>query len=294
MNLPFRCSSYKANRLYKLAALWALLILLFLTPRIARGQIGYVLDLNGRWILERNPSQDLTRGQGVPAKGVIRVESPTRENYIVIASPGGQIFERRQCSKPTECSRPLYLPATRDINRPPLTPLEVAFSTAMRLIFGDPDRHSVHRVRGGELFETVAELKEGGKADLSQVFKKMQKGQFYVRLRTLTTAGKATDSETLGPLKVDWDPATGSLPVGQFLPGLYEISLIEPRGGDFEATGINAWILLTDIRDYEQAAASFKEAVTLTENWGNQVKRETIRSFLRSHLDQLDSSATKR
>jgi hypothetical protein len=264
---------------------------LFLAPVSAQAQIGYVLDVNGQWALESNSSRGLARGQSVPAKGVIRVQAPSRDNYIVLAYPDGEIIERRQCSKPTDCNRPIYLPAVLNQNKP--TVLGVAFSAAMGLIFGEPDKHSVHRVRGGELFEAVVPVDENGRASLNSVFKKMYKGQFYVRLRAIPGNGKSASTSTLGPLPLQWDQAQDDLSLSGVRPGLFEISLWEPRGGDFEATGISAWILLTTASDYEQAAASFEKAIALTVDWGSQVKREIARSFLRAHLDQLANLTAK-
>lgn len=75
-------------------------------------------------------------------------------------------------------------------------------------------------------------------------------------------------------------------------PGLYEIDLLR-REYDRYQTVASAWVLVSTAPGYENAAASFRQAVEFTEQWKGKVERDTSRQFLRAHLDYLAEQAGK-
>src|SRR5438876_7568843 len=85
-------------------------VFLSATDVIAQQQVGYVLESHGRWYLEGGRSQ-LTSGSVLPARGVIYVQSPAEDDYIVVVNLRNDIIARRSCLNAGDCSRPIRLPA---------------------------------------------------------------------------------------------------------------------------------------------------------------------------------------
>ena len=67
--------------------------------------------------------------------------------------------------------------------------------------------------------------------------------------------------------------------------GVYSLSILVREGKEFRETGIEAWILVTTRARYKSSYASFGEALALTRSWGNQVKPDIARGFLRASLE---------
>src|SRR5947208_12703173 len=81
-------------RVMMIAALSSAAVLLLANPVRAQ-QIGYVLDLNGEWLLNGNTR--LHKASSLPADGVIRAGSPSDGSFIVVADREGKIIARREC-----------------------------------------------------------------------------------------------------------------------------------------------------------------------------------------------------
>ncbi len=256
----------------------------------AQQQIGYVVDIDGKWLLDKQPPQALSKGQQLPAGGVIRIVSPSKNNYITIVSLSGDLIAHRQCDNPGDCDRPIRL--GRD-TKPQSSSVGGVMDAVMNLIWGEPDRYSVHRVRGGELPDGVVQLRDG-QVDLGPVFKKREKDRYYLRFLTIPHDGKPASRKSLGPITFDWDPAKPSaIPINDLKPGLYELGLLERDGEEYVPTNITAWVLVSKPGEYGKATSSFQQAKTLTEKWGKDVKPQSVRSFLRAHLDHLAKEAAR-
>ena len=70
-------------------------------------------------------------------------------------------------------------------------------------------------------------------------------------------------------------------------PGLYQLSLLERSGSDYESTGIATDVLVTTAEDHPRKAAAFEEARELTKKWGDDVPPETRDAFLDAYLYHL-------
>src|SRR5207244_1983672 len=146
-------------------------------------QVGYVLEMEGTWTL-KGSSKPLSPGETVPAAGVIRNQSPSGDDHITIANLNGEIIKRIRCKSGScyECreSGTCYDAVQSLPIAPPKAGMAaVTLDAVMKLILGEPDRYSVHRVRGKELPNGVAELR-GDQLDLSSIFSKQGEGRYYL------------------------------------------------------------------------------------------------------------------
>jgi hypothetical protein len=257
----------------------------------AERHIGYIIDIEGRWQLGVNPAQELSRGSQVPAGGVIRIESPTPYDYIVISNFSGDIIARRQCSNPGDCNRPLRLPRPVESHN---SIFGAIIGSVMSLFGGEPDRYSVHGQRGDELSEGVVLIKDGQVA-LDPVFAGRGSERFYLRLRAVAPRGRPLTEPWIGPITFNWEPGKSSTASFEGIkPGLYELALLERSGNEYIPTGSTAWILASRPKQYRRLSLSFQKAVSLTQKWGKAITPEAARSFLRADLDYLARTARKR
>jgi hypothetical protein len=260
---------------------WIIALAIGLMPRAQAQQIvGRVIEIRGDWTL--NNGQRLSRWQGVPAGGVIRISSPRTSDRITIDA-GGEIIASRICSQPGACNRPIRLPHHASAS-PSL------WNTITGWLFGNSDRYARQGSRGGRnnLLEAVALLKDEG-LDLSAMFQEMPEGKYDLVIRMLPRDGR----KRLGPIPVEWDPdnpSAVSVPT-VLTPGLYRFVLSSDADDlSFER---DAWALVSTPENYEKVAASFDEAKEITKQWGDQVEPETISSFLRAYLDYLSTQGAK-
>jgi hypothetical protein len=249
----------------------------------SRTPVGYVLEIQGEWYLLGN-SGALKRWQKLPPGGTISIKTRTPDARIVIARLSGEIIDSRNCET-GECSRPIKLPG----NNTGRSLLGVVFNATTEFLLGSPDRYSLNRQRTFKVaIEGVVRL-DGGKIDFSPVLK--QTGRYYVRWRARPRSGRAGEWSSPVGLKTELgQPAL--VAVSDFKPGLYEINLQNFTAGAYE-TFASAWVLVSTSPKYESAAASFQQAVELTEQWGTTVEPDTPRRFLRAHLDYLAEQAGK-
>ncbi|MGB8511036.1 MAG: hypothetical protein WCD76_21880 [Pyrinomonadaceae bacterium] len=249
----------------------------------AQQQVGYVLEINGKWFLDGNAQ--LAKGRVLPAGGTISAQSPTGDDYIVIVNLSGRrIIARRTCRDSDECNHPIKLPRT--VASEPST-MNVFMSSLMNLLGGEPDRYAIGTKRGGDLPDAVVQLKDGA-LDLRPLFESKGKGTYYLRLRAIPREGKPSGGKWTGPLTLNWEqtkPATVS--ASGLQPGLYELALLDRDGDDYLPSGASAWVLAGKPEEYGKMAASFQEAVALTRMWGADVTAEGVRGFLRAQLDRL-------
>jgi hypothetical protein len=282
-------NKFAASTSRSLLALCLFLAVALLAPCVsAQQQVGYVLEMSGKWLLAGN--SQLANGRALPAGGVISVQSPTQDDYIVIVNLKGDIMARRSCRNSDECGHPIKLP--RAIAPEPST-WSVLVSSVMGLLGGEPDRYSIHRKRDGDLPDNVVQLKDG-QLDLSPVFERKGKGRYYLRLRAIPHEGKPASGKWIGPLTLDWDQTKlSTVSVSGLKAGLYELALLDRDGDDYLPAGASAWILASRPDEYSKTSSSFQEAVALTRKWGSDVTPEGIRSFLRAQLDRMAAQAAK-
>ena len=243
----------------------------FAAPSVAQATAGYVLEQRGIWVLSGS-SAPLTRGQKLPAGGTIRRRSNSGDDYITIADTRMNLLPSasRNCAN-GDCSRAIILPrpaAQRSY-------LGRAYDALMATIFGSTESNDANLNRTGGSAEGVVEEKDG-KVALNSILK--AEGEQYLRWRTITFAAAGEWSQ---PVKLDENAAVSGLE-----PGLYEINIMRSNGTNYEPTG-SSWLLVTSLEDHEKTAASFKEDRDLSDRWGDKVRPETKRLFLRASLENL-------
>jgi hypothetical protein len=259
----------------------------------AQDSVAKVADLHGDWYLyvEEEHKEKLAQWQRLPARGVIRVSVPSSQDYIVLTDSEDKVIEDRRCSEVSACGRPIFLPRAGK---------EAGVSTAGRILarvwqrlWEEPGRYSMHRSRDildeseSHLTEGVTLLREGS-IELSTILQNLAKGRYSLYFQH--DPGGSSSEEPFGPFVLDWDPSAPSAAAVRGLePGLYEVGLLSRKEGDqaLRKTGRPAWALLCSARDYSEATASFRQAVTVTRDWENSVSPETVQTFLRADLSEL-------
>jgi hypothetical protein len=159
-------------------------------PLQSKTDAGYVLEIEGKWYVDRNPREYLAMGQRLMAGDIIKIVGPKENDRIVISGTSGEIIAKRYCASES-CLRRLMVPFPESDSGV----LDAMLKTAMRLITGRPVRYSVHGERGvsNDLKEAIT-LFDRGSLDLSPVFHNMPKGVYSFLLREILVGSRQTDS----------------------------------------------------------------------------------------------------
>lgn len=260
----------------------ALMLLCCAQGARAQQTFGYVVDIRGEWSL--NGKAKLTKGSSLSVGGVITPADPSDANsFIVIANRAGRIAERRTCSNGGECANPIRLPASAGT---PPSAFSRFMAAAMHLVAGDPGKYASFAHRGADLQEAVLKL-DARKVDLAPVFTNMPGDRYFVRFEKI---GKR-QATAAKPLEVEYEwnsQKPAPLTAGGLAPGLYkvsvrEVSLLAPEDG--EAADNEAWVLVATPKGFAKAAPSFDAALKVTQQWGEQVRRNSVRQYLRATLE---------
>lgn len=267
-----------------LGALWSSSSL-----KAAERAIGHVLDVEGQWYLDGRPGRALSRGDELPASGVIRIPSPTRYAFIVIRYSDNSQIIRRRCGNPGECDPPILLP--KAVQRE-TSIAEIFLDTFFAAFRRRPVTGSSNAGRSsdGTLREAVVQIRNG-QVDLAPIFTEMNNGTYNVRVRKRMPDGKMADAGSENSIKVRWDSSTvTTTPATNLQPGIYELVLLESRGAELRPTLTTAWFLAGNLEQYAQTVGPFCEATHLTATWKNDVSEGTVKDFLGSFLIQLSES----
>ena len=251
----------------------------------AQNVIGHIVDVKGDWYLypqgaESAQAQKLAKWQDVPAGGVIRISSPTTDDYISIADNHLNILVEKKCVGPNACYEPIFLPRNLSENDFSQS-LDSLLPKVWALLWGEPYETSLHRTRGGSLFnEAIASLMDG-QVNLEDLMQPLPKGRYSVA---------AYDSKSTGPRAETtsflWGPSNQA-PVLPLAPGLYEISLSPGGDGDQLVLNLSVCVLVVHSDMYAGAKAEFQRVQTSTEQWASVASSETIHDFLRAYLSEL-------
>jgi len=252
------------------------LAVMLLASTVRAQQVGYVLDINGDWSLNGNTS--LHQASKLPAGGVIRANSPSdRSCYIVLAGLDGKIIEKRECRKQGECSKSIQLPQSPGI-------VSRVFTAIGDLVWSTPAKYVALISKGTDLNEAVVKL-DGDQIDLAEVFSSVEKGVYFVKLDPVVRENSHS-GKSFSPVSLEWGPGQPARArIKGLVSGLYKLSIVKPDGKGFLATDQDAWVLISNPSQYATNSDSFKEALTLTQQWGEQVHSDVVRSFLRASLD---------
>jgi hypothetical protein len=276
---------YTTSSFHWLTKLIILLAIFWLAPdAAAQQQVGFVLESHGKWFLEGSRSQ-LTSGSALPARGIIYVQSPAEDDYIVVVNLRSDVIARRSCLNAGDCSRPIRLPSATTYEP---SAWDLIMESVFEILKGNPDRYSIHRKRDENLpSDGVVQLKDG-QIGLGPILQQKARGRYHLRLRVVPRSGKPTSGSWIGPFHVDWDPQQPEIISSpDFKPGLYELTFLEPVGEVYMPVGTSAWILVSEAAEYNKTASSYGEAVALTHKWGAKVTPGGAQSFLRAYLDRL-------
>jgi hypothetical protein len=251
--------------------------------------VGHVLDIEGEWLLDGRTNQALGKGEELQGGGVIRIHSPSSYAFIIVRYADNQIV-KRYCRNRGECDQPILLP--RSVQQPSSF-LGSIVARGMAMFRRDPVSPSVNAGRSadGTLREAVLQIKDG-QIDLSNVFSEMKNGAYDVRLERRMSDGTALAGVASQPMQmqVKWDSGKATTtPAMNLQPGLYELTILEKRGGEYKPTLATAWFLAGNPEQYAQTVVQFSEAARLTATWKKDVSEATARSFLRAFLIDLAS-----
>jgi hypothetical protein len=274
------------------AALVSLRILICLvtatSPTVAQNVIGHVLDLKGDWYLyaqgaESDQAQRLAKWQDVPAGGVIRITSPTADDSISIADTHLNILVERKCAGPNACYEPIFLP--RSLKETNFSQsLDSLLPKVWALLWGEPYETSLHRTRGGSLFdEAIAPLMDG-QVNLEESMQHLPNGRYSVAAYNSKSTGPRT------PISFMWEPSNQAA-VLPLAPGLYEISLSPAGDGDQPILNLSVCVLVVQSDMYPAARAEFQRIRASTERWATVTSAETVHDFLRAYLSELFSTS---
>ncbi len=255
------------------------MLVLILAP-LTWAQVGYVKDIEGRWVLNGQP---LKKGQALPARGRITFEpSNALRSLITIGDNNARTIFHRNCDNPGECNIPIDLPDA-SADEPSL--VSEIVGAVMHIWFRSDRKGPVHLIsRSGMLKEAVVRL-EGTNVDLSPAFAGMPRGQYFLRF---VPKSHAREVAGLQAVPFDWDPkGGGKVSVKGLTPGTYELQLLSPQDRGKLEPGTEAWIMVANPADYERVRCSYLQAVAITSQWGKDTRLATVRDFHRAYLEYL-------
>jgi hypothetical protein len=271
--------SHRVNATIALVALTGA-ALLFAHGVLAQRTVGFVLNLEGAWVVDDSPP--LKPGSPLYAGRRVRARSRSENDFIEIADARGQIIINRNCRE-YDCREPINLPRGR------AGVLSRVLEVSMALIYNNPAKFVVLVSRGGELREAVVKV-SGEQADMSSVLTNRRSGRYFLRFVPKSGAAAGDESKQLGPVAIDWD--AGKLlpvPIKGLTPGLYEVQLLDGQDKEPEGPGTEAWVLFVRPERFGEALRSFREAEALANGWGDSARTSSKRRFLRAFLGHLDS-----
>jgi hypothetical protein len=248
--------------------------------------MGYVFRLDGDWIQNdepiKNAGDPVYAGATITLDPEYKVKNPMQGSIAIV------LFNGNLETRSAESKENLYEP----IKVPPVdrSTLLSRFLQAVAGLFAKrPENYAVTMARGGDsvrLQEAVVKL-EDGKVDLTPVLKVVPPGKYLVRFRLVEREGTSGGSSAPKPVEFERKlHETPLIAVQGIRSGLWRMSLLRPQ--DERPLGVDAWVLVRTPERYQEAAESFKDALAITQSWGEKVDLSELRSFLRTSLDVLN------
>jgi hypothetical protein len=261
---------------------------LFILTSHAQENIGYVFDVSGKWIIEGNAAQPVSKTDPLPPGAVIRLapDSAIGAHYIYIHSRFGKPLAGRECESAQNCE-PIILPKSL---KPESSLFARIFASIMDVWNRDTKKHepAISRSIGRQMQEGVVQLTANG-LDLRQVFAHKPRGLYLLRFESKTVQS----APELEPVKLKWNPGKPtSLNVSGLSTGIYQIELLDLVTREPVGPGDNTWVLILKPGEYyNRASADFKVIAAQVSSWGTRHKKAN-RSFLRAGLSYLASQMT--
>jgi hypothetical protein len=252
---------------------------------------GYVVELAGRWSLQKPDARELQRWDDVPAGAVIRIDAPRATDRLRIVDRQGVPIVARDCSVSDACVAPIEIPGARANDSNMAVRLIGALIGKLK---SNPDRPASHISRSDtaldapKLADRVIALTAAG-SDIAPVLATLVKGRYLARIAPVVR--DADNDFATAPITLDWEPGAQLRIPAQSLarirPGLYEFTLLRADSGRARAYGIPAWILFVAPDRYDAAAASWAEGAAITTRWAEQIDPITTRTVLRTFMEEL-------
>lgn len=265
-------------------------LMTIVSPVVGQTIVGHILDIKGDWYLypegaESVKNVKLSKWQDVPPGGVIRITSPSRDDYISIADIHLNILVERKCAGPNTCYQPIFLPRSLKENEFSES-IDSILPKVWAVLWGEPYETSLHRTRGASpLFdEEIAPLVKG-ELNLKQLMNPMPNGTYSVVAYHPKLSNQRTEINSFS-----WEPTANTAPVLTLTPGLYEISLSTKEGYQ-PLPNVSMRLLVMQSEDYPVARTAFQKVRASTEKWASAASPETVHAFLRAYLSELSSAS---
>lgn len=264
----------------------ALLAAVAAAPLVAADDAGYVLAVEGQWLL-RGSDRALAVGAALPADAVLVARSAAAgDRIVVVAARSGAVLLSHQCGSAEACRQPIRLQAAADSGARAL--LGDLMRAVMARLEGDPDRYVATLTRGLARLGDAVLAWQDGSVNLAPVLQQVAAGDWLVGLSRLDCAGRPQCTESLGPALLAWRPgSTALVPVAGGEPGLYELTLRRRPAGERPELIRRAWVLVAGPAEHAAKAEQFAAAQRLTEGWGDAVDHGPRQGFLRALLDEM-------
>lgn len=261
--------------------------LVLMSPASTRGEsasdAGYVMELRGDWQLyadgkAEQPTGKLHKWQSLPAGSVVRIATPSIEDFITIADPQWRPIIVHKCQPPPACYQPLFLPGPKASDSKSILPL---LKEVLYALSSEPNRYSLHRTRGSKVQYLQAEgilPLINGRIDLRDIMHPAEKGVFLI-----TAVSRAEDRKFAQ--RFEWNPNQArAINSDVTLPGLYDIQ------SDDAVPLAQIWsarIILCAPSQCPKLNQAFEVAREITAGWHEKVTSGTIHQFLRAYLAEL-------
>ncbi len=182
-----------------------------------------------------------------------------------------------ECRSSGTCYDPIQrLPESNSPNA-----FHTAFEGLIALFAAQPERFSVHRVRGVALPDAIARV-SSEHVDLSQLLIGFRKKHYRLTLTEITSGTDLPTSESK-VARIDREQTNVSqLALPGIHAGLYEAKLSDGDPSE------NTWVLFVDPRSYNEVNSEFLRFSNQMETWGDDVLPSLKDSYRRACLVYLD------
>jgi len=241
------------------------------TPLAPGTDVGFVFDVRGDWVFAVD-QRPINPGDGVAAGVVVKQSPPvSADNRLIIALRSGEL----------------------------LTITDAQFDIPEKLDSAPQNRFwSLAKARYHSSFVTAqsrgdgdAPLRDGvlvwedGKLQLAPTLDKVPDGDYELTLRPVADVLNNGAPEEIKLGTFTWRAASPSAVKIDTLPsGIYALDVKKPARGDEAPFEQSAVVVIGSPSQAKALTEEYRNAVQLTEGWGDQAPRDSVRQFLRSTL----------
>lgn len=154
------------------------------------------------------------------------------------------------------------------------------WSRAMGLLSKHSNEFSPTMYKGGSDLHDAVILTSPQEADLTDVFKDMEPGQYLISLREKVLEGT---SQPIGTFQVTVAKDTKTVvKLDGAKPALYELSTLERKAGKNDVVLQKCWILLSQEDKRQEAKAKWQGALDKTKDWQERPNACSRECFLKA------------